>query len=295
MTNSITQIRKRNGLITSFRPEKIEAAIKKALIATQTYGEKLASELSRHVISIIEQRTGNEIPTVEQVQDIVEEVLMQHGYPNVAKAYILYREQRSDIRRFKENIGVRDDLKLGINAIKVLERRYLQKDYGGNVIETPTALFRRVARTIAAVETRFNPDANVKDLEQSFFELMSNLEFLPNSPTLMNAGNSFGQLSACFVLPVEDSIVDIFEALKNMAIIHQSGGGTGFSFSRLPNRAAARCCISLAALFVKVTARIRLGGTPLLISSTSRCMTTRVFPVPAPASTRSGPERVWTA
>jgi len=268
MTNSVTQIRKRNGLITSFRPEKIEAAIKKALIATQTDGEKLASELTRHVLSITEQRTGNEIPTVEQVQDIVEEVLMQHGYPNVAKAYILYREQRSDIRRFKENIGVQDDLKLVINAIKVLERRYLQKDDGGNVIETPTALFRRVARTIAAVETRFNPDENVKDLEQSFFELMSNLEFLPNSPTLMNAGNSFGQLSACFVLPVEDSIVDIFEALKNMAIIHQSGGGTGFSFSRLrrkgdivrSTRGVASGPVSFMKIFNTATGVMKQGG-----------------------------------
>jgi len=151
----------------------------------------------------------------------------------VAKAYILYRQQRADVRRLKQAIGVRDDIKLSVNAIKVLERRYLLRDEDGNIVETPGELFRRVARTIAGAETKFSPTADTKGLEEAFFSLMSNLEFLPNTPTLMNAGAPLGQLSACFVLPVEDSIVDIFESLKNMAIIHQSGGGTGFSFSHL--------------------------------------------------------------
>ncbi|MBI2850530.1 MAG: adenosylcobalamin-dependent ribonucleoside-diphosphate reductase [Chloroflexi bacterium] len=229
----VTRIRKREGSVVPFDSSKIEAAIYKAFVATSAGGRDRTAELCQRVVDIVEERLGHAIPTVEQVQDIVEEVLMSQGYPNVAKAYILYRQQRSDVRRLKGIIGVRDDLKLSVNAIKVLERRYLLRDEDGNVIESPTELFRRVARAIAAAETRFDPLSDYRELEQAFFEMMSNLEFMPNTPTLMNAGAPLGQLSACFVLPVEDSISGIFETLKNMAIIHQSGGGTGFSFTHL--------------------------------------------------------------
>jgi ribonucleoside-diphosphate reductase alpha chain len=117
------------------------------------------------------------------------------------------------------------------NALTVLEKRYLRKDQDGNVIETPQEMFRRVARNIAAVEKRYGGD--VANAEEAFFNIMNDLDFLPNSPTLMNAGTNIQQLSACFVLPVEDSMGGIFEAIKNTALIHQSGGGTGFSFSRI--------------------------------------------------------------
>ncbi len=229
----ISQIRKRDGSLALFDPAKIEQAIYKALAATKAGNRRLAASLTREVVGIIEQKFTQRTPGVEDVQDIVEQVLMTRGYPAVAKAYILYRQQRADIRRLKRAIGVRDDIKLSVNAIKVLERRYLLRDEDGNIVETPKELFRRVARTIAGAETKFSPTADTKGLEEAFFSLMSNLEFMPNTPTLMNAGAPLGQLSACFVLPVEDSIVDIFESLKNMAIIHQSGGGTGFSFSHL--------------------------------------------------------------
>jgi ribonucleoside-diphosphate reductase alpha chain len=229
----ISQIRKRDGSLAPFDPAKIEQAIYKALAATKAGNRRLAASLTREVVGIIEQKFTQRTPGVEDVQDIVEQVLMTRGYPAVAKAYILYRQQRADVRRLKRAIGVRDDIKLNVNAIKVLERRYLLRDEDGNIVETPKELFRRVARTIAGAETKFSPTADTKGLEEAFFSLMSNLEFMPNTPTLMNAGAPLGQLSACFVLPVEDSIVDIFESLKNMAIIHQSGGGTGFSFSHL--------------------------------------------------------------
>jgi ribonucleoside-diphosphate reductase alpha chain len=126
-----------------------------------------------------------------------------------------------------------DDIPISDNARKVLERRYLLKDERGRIVETPLEMFHRVAKAVAAADLLYDKGANVEELERRFFNLMVNLDFLPNSPTLMNAGTEIGQLSACFVLPVGDSIREIFDAVKNMAMIHQSGGGTGFSFSRL--------------------------------------------------------------
>ncbi len=126
------------------------------------------------------------------------------------------------------------ELRLPINALKVLERRYLLKDDERNVIEAPLQLFRRVAKHIALAEDNFkDKQYKRKEIEEKFFAMMRNLEFMPNSPTLMNAGTKMGQLSACFVLPVRDSMQSIFKALSDMSVIHQTGGGTGFDFSHL--------------------------------------------------------------
>ncbi|HSW62893.1 MAG TPA: adenosylcobalamin-dependent ribonucleoside-diphosphate reductase [Dissulfurispiraceae bacterium] len=121
--------------------------------------------------------------------------------------------------------------KFSENALAVLRARYLRKDNAGRIVETPDEMFRRIARALAAVEERYN--GNVDLCRELFYELLSSLRFLPNSPALMHAGVPSGQLAACFVLPVEDSMASIFETLKNAALILQSGGGTGFSFSRL--------------------------------------------------------------
>ncbi len=122
------------------------------------------------------------------------------------------------------------ELDLSKNAVNLLKKRYLQQDEKGEIVETPQEMFARVAENIASAE---KSDKNKEEYQDKFYELMTNLKFLPNSPTLMNAGAELQQLAACFVLPVEDSMEGIFTAVKNAALIHKSGGGTGFSFSRL--------------------------------------------------------------
>ncbi len=288
-------VKKRNGDFVLYSREKIIEAVKKALNETNETAN--IKEESERIGEIVEKKLlskyDREIPGVENIQDLVEETLMEEGLVKTAKAYILYRQKRKELREIKYLFGIKDDLKLTINAIKVLESRYLLRDDTGRIIETPREMFWRVARYVALVDILYadeifdlnrkqkekdiksyyimkkvqistyeremlqrayesmNRDRMMKvsfddvlkyldnnweyveDITKKFYEIMVNLEFIPNSPTLMNANTTIGQLSACFVIPVEDSIESIYDALKYTALIHKSGGGTGFSFSRL--------------------------------------------------------------
>lgn len=159
-------------------------------------------------------------------------------------------------------------MNLSENAKRVLEARYLRRNDEGDVIETPDELLKRVARAVSAAELHYGDPSSAQMWEERFYDMLSTLRFLPNSPTLMNAGTPLGQLSACFVLPVNDSIEDIFDAVKNMALIQRTGGGTGFSFSKLRPKGSVVSStggessgpVSFMKIFDSATENIKQGG-----------------------------------
>ncbi len=267
---AIKRIRKRDGRVVDVDPNKIGEAIWKAEKAVGGEDRQLANRLAWRVVEALEkQLTLGETPAVEQVQDLVEKTLMEEGHAKMAKAYILYRQKRTEIRRAKALLGVRDELKLPLNATLVLHRRYLRKDENDRVVESTAEMFRRVAKSVASMEGTYGKsDEETTRYEEEFYRMMTSLDFIPNSPTLMNAGTKLGQLSACFVLPIEDSIESIFDTLKATAVVHKTGGGTGFSFSRLrPKGDAVRTTggvasgpVSFATIYDAATEVIKQGG-----------------------------------
>ncbi len=215
-----------------------------------------AMDISRFLREEIDNMENHTI-TMPIVDKIIQSKLLEYGLT-----------QASPIRLDK-SIFIKNGLCLSDNAKNVLKRRYLKKNSAGKVVETPEKMFRRVALHIAKAEKKDEDEANVKKMENIFYNMMTELKFLPNSPTLMNAGRRLGQLAACFVLPVEDSMEEIFDSLKNAAIIHKSGGGTGFSFSRLRPKDSrvgttggiASGPISFMKIFNTATEQVKQGGT----------------------------------
>ncbi|MBN1850156.1 MAG: vitamin B12-dependent ribonucleotide reductase [Deltaproteobacteria bacterium] len=195
--------------------------------------------------------------TLPLLEEIVEAKLLEFGLAKTGPI------------KLDSSFFLKEGLDLTENAKQVLKKRYLKKDNKGKIVETPEQMFRRVAHHVAMAEKQYDQTADVDKVEETFYRMITEFRFLPNSPTLMNAGRRLGQLAACFVLPVEDSMEGIFDALKNAALIHKSGGGTGFSFSRLRPKASrvgttggvASGPISFMRIFNTATEQVKQGGT----------------------------------
>ncbi|HLH67973.1 MAG TPA: adenosylcobalamin-dependent ribonucleoside-diphosphate reductase [Candidatus Dormibacteraeota bacterium] len=257
-------VRDRAGELVPFDRGRITAAVLAAMREVRRADPARAEEVADLVLSALPAQTT---PTVEQIQDQVERALMQLGLEDVARAYITYRRRRAELREAKRLLGVRDELKLPLNSVVVLRDRYLLRDQRRQVVESTGEMMDRVARHVAQAEDAFVAGSSARWAEE-FSRALRGLEFLPNSPTLMNAGTGMGLLSGCFVLPVEDSLESIFTTLKDMALIHQAGGGTGFSFSRLRPRGdvvssthgTASGPVSFMRIFDTTTEVIKHGG-----------------------------------
>jgi len=262
---AIKKIIKRDGRVVDFDSNRIKDAIAKAFIAVELEDGEKAEKITVEVVRLLGEKFREKAPSVEDAQDFVVDVLRKEGYEKVAQEYQVYRQKKIELRKLREKLDVGEP-KLTVNAMEVLRQRYLLRDENEKIVETPSELFKRVAKSIARSDAKFG--GNPEQSEKIFSEMISKLEFVPNTPTLFNAGTPLGQLSACFVLPVEDSLEGIFDAAKDMAIIEKSGGGVGFDFSHLrpkgdivmSTKGVASGPVSFMRIFDTSTEVIKAGG-----------------------------------
>ncbi len=234
----ITKIVKRTGQTVEFDQVKITSAISKAYEASGGTNEKIPQQISNQVCAVLEVffKNDDKFPTVEQIQDLIEKILMEGGLVKTAKSFILYRENRKNIRNEYENLlnGRSTKLDISTNALRVLAGRYLQRDENGNVCEIPEEMFDRVAIALAKAEEKYG--AKEKDLEYwrtEFREVLNTFEFTPAGRTLTNAGGTTRLVANCIVLHFEDSMDGIFQTLKDAALLQQAGSGLGFPWHLL--------------------------------------------------------------
>jgi ribonucleoside-diphosphate reductase alpha chain len=267
MKVTVSKVRKRDGSVVDFDQQRITDAILKAMVAVGVGNRTDAQKVSDKVVNYLNRKFRLEIPSIEDIQDGVVETLEKEGYEKVAVEYENYREKKAEIRSLQKELEIEEEPKLTVNSLEVLRKRYLLRNEDGKIIETPSQMLRRVARAIAKVDERYGNDS--KKAEEEFYRIMSRLEFLPNSPTLFNAGTGTNfALSACYVLPVEDSLDGIFTSVKNMALVEQTGGGVGFDFSRLrptgdlvrSTKGVASGPVSFMRIFDIATEVIKTGG-----------------------------------
>lgn len=227
------------------------------LVTQNEINSEQAKVITQSLRKDIEKMGMNEIK-LPLLSKIIDAKMLEYGFTHSKPIHLTHQA-------FDQGIESR----LSSNALTVLNRRYLKKDADGEVIETPEEMFRRVAHHVSLAEWNYPSADRVQEIEEAFYKVMTELKFLPNSPTLMNAGTELGQLAACFVLPVEDSMEGIFDALKNAALIHKSGGGTGFAFSRLRPKnsrvgstgGVASGPVSFMKIFNTATEQVKQGGT----------------------------------
>ncbi|WP_063050784.1 adenosylcobalamin-dependent ribonucleoside-diphosphate reductase [Nocardia arthritidis] len=257
------KVRRRDGRLVDFDLTRIEAAVARAAREAGRPDSTLAAITARDVA----EQLGHKVATVEEIQDLVEAQLSATGFDDVARAYIIYRQRRAELRAAKTLLGVRDELKLSLAAVTVLRERYLLRDGRGRPAESTGEMMDRVANHVAAAEDAYRRGSSAHWAER-FSGLLRGLEFLPNSPTLMNAGTGLGLLAGCFVLPVDDSLHSIFQTLAQAAEIQQAGGGTGYTFTHLrpagdriaSTRTTASGPLSFLRLYDTAAGVVSMGG-----------------------------------
>jgi ribonucleoside-diphosphate reductase alpha chain len=259
-----SKVKKRSGKLVRFQRIKVKNAILKAMKDLDNVDAHVAEEVTKEVLRRLKAKFEKIIPSVEDVQDITEDVLISYDLSDLAKEYILYRARHKELQDVKSLIGKKNELELTVNAITVLEKEYLLRNKNGEIRESPKQMFQRVAKHVASIEK----GKLKKRYSEEFFSVMRNLEFLPNTPCLVNSGTKLGQLSSCFALPLEDSMKDIYDTLKNASLVFQSGGNVNYSFSKLrgkdalieSNNRVSSGPISFMEIFDKSSEVIKQGG-----------------------------------